>query len=68
MAGDQHAAGAGWHHPGQHPHRGRLAGAVAAQQPGRPAGRGDQVDARDRLVLAEAHVQVAHLDQGLLHA
>ena len=52
------------HDAGQDPHRGRLAGAVAAEQPGRASGVRREVDARDRLHVPEPDVEVAHLDDG----
>jgi hypothetical protein len=67
VARDQDRARGRRHHPGEHPHGGRLAGAVAPEQRRRLAGVRLEVDARHRLHLPEAHVQPAHVDHRRHH-
>ena len=65
VAGDASPSPAvGGHDARQHLHGRRLARAVAPEQRGRAAAVGGQVDARDGLDVAEAHVQVADDDGG----
>src|SRR4051794_953199 len=64
VTGHDRAARAGRYDAREHPHRRRLPGPVAAQQRGRVTGVRRQVDARDGLHLAEAHVQAHDVDDG----
>ena len=52
----------GRHHAREDPHRGGLAGAVAAEQRGGLAGEALEVDTGDGLHLAEAHMEAGHVD------
>ena len=61
-AGDQDDALGRRDDPGQHPHRGGLAGAVASEQGGALAGAGRDVDAADGVDGAEADVRTADVD------
>ena len=57
VAGDGDQAAGRRDHPGEHPHRRGLAGAVAAEQRGGRPGATVKLDAADRIDLAEAHMQ-----------
>jgi hypothetical protein len=59
---DENDALTGRDHPRQHAHRGRLAGAVAAQQGGRPAAVRRDVDAAHGLDRPEANPQATDPD------
>ena len=56
------------HDAGEHAHGGRLAGAVAPQQGGGLSGVRLDMDAGDRLHLAEADVQAPDVDDGFAHS
>ena len=65
QAGHPHGAGIGLEQRGQHPHRGRLAGAVGAQQPEHAARRRVQIDAVEGPDVAEGLLQAGHADRRL---